>query len=205
MKRFFVLLGMLLVTPILLQAYQTGAKAKSSFGNPQTAQTDNSSGNTAPATRSFTNYSNRPNWNKGVQSNPVQTNVAGQQVTEFQAVEPTVQSGKLAAVAAPQEKNAPAAASAAGSGAAKAGGTAQTSGAAQAGEAAKAGSAADMAQATAALQGMQNLVQGMGSMMGGAGGAQAGKGGSSGGTPDISALLNSMGGGAAGAAGGKTK
>ncbi len=97
MKRYIFLIVLFVAVP--LAAYQAGPAGRANFGSNASQQ---------PAQngyRTFTNYNNR-NWNQGVQTKPVQTNVAGTSATEFEAVEKKQPVGKQT-VAAPKSTGKP--------------------------------------------------------------------------------------------------
>ncbi len=159
MKNFTFLLVFLMAVPA--SAYQAGQANRTNFG----------AGQQQPAQqqyRSFSNYNNR-NWGQGVQTQGVQTEIAGKSVKELK---PTV--GKQQAVAVPAAKPAKPAAVP----------TPTQASTVPAGMPANVDPAAMMQQ----VQGMMNA---MGNMSGGA--AQQGKAGQNVATPtampDISALM----------------
>ena len=101
MKNFLFLLTFL-IAALPLCAYQTGPQNRTHFGagQPQTAQ---------PQYRSFSNYNNR-SWGQGVQTQTVQTEVAGSSAKELKptvgkqtAPGPAAKPAKPAAVPAPAQ------------------------------------------------------------------------------------------------------
>ncbi len=155
MKNFTFLLVFLIAVPAC--AYQAGQQNRTNFG----------AGQQQPAQqqyRSFSNYNNR-NWGQGVQTQGVQTEVAGKSAKELKPV------GKQAAVVAPQAKPAKPSAPAA----------AQAS-------TAPAAMPANVDPA-AMMQQVQGMVNAMGNMTGGAQGQQAGAAAMPAGMPDLSALM----------------
>ncbi len=92
MKRYIFLIVLFVAVP--LAAYQAGPAGRANFGSNASQQ---------PAQngyRTFTNYNNR-NWNQGVQTQPVQTSVAGSSVKELEALPKTAPAGKQAAPTKP--------------------------------------------------------------------------------------------------------
>lgn len=70
------------------QMYRSGNSSKSNFGGNNSTQKEDSSvpgANSNIQTRTFSNYSSRQNWSKGVQTKPVQTTTAGSQEYKDQA------------------------------------------------------------------------------------------------------------------------
>ncbi len=70
------------------QMYRSGNSSKSNFGGNNSTQKEDSSvpgANSNIQTRTFSNYSSRRNWSKGVQTKPVQTTTAGSQEYKDQA------------------------------------------------------------------------------------------------------------------------
>ena len=105
MKYFY---GLLLVCVALLpaHAYQAGAANRTHFGSAQQAQPQQQF-------RSFSNYNNR-NWGQGVQTQTVQTEVAGTSAVDFDKNTPKQLVAKTQAATAkpskaPQPATAPAA------------------------------------------------------------------------------------------------
>ena len=212
MKKITVLSIWMLALTLAAHAYEVGGKAKSNFGPAAAEQTETET--TTPQYRSFSNYSSR-NGNKGVQTNRVQTNLAGQQVTQFKPLEPqpetAVQQAVTKKAAAADEKKATT-----GARTTDAAGAANPTAAQNAAQ--PAAGTPDMAQAQAAIQQLQSLQNMMKNMNGAAGGAAAGATGAAGsaaagqkqapgagmpnipGMPDMSSLLKGAG---APASGGK--
>lgn len=182
MRTILTAMALVVLLPALVCAYEVGGKAKSNFNSQAAAQTADQNNNPAtPATRSFTSYGSR--WSKGVQTQGVETHLAGENVTTFKPVPTTV--GKVAVNNAAQPASTPAAPTQA---------STQT--------AAGAAGAAQSAAAIQQLQGIQDIVKTMGGAQAAAG-AQPAAGGAAG-MPDFSAILNSAGAAAAGG-GGKPK
>ena len=201
MKKIFSVTILFVLFPVLVHAYEVKGKAQSNFGaqQPTAESQDNAQTATAPATRSFTNYGSKQNWGKGVETKPVQTNLAGAQVTNFQPVATEVQTEKIKATVGASEQ-APSAAPAANPSSTRV----PTQATPQAAPA-----TADMTQAAAAMQQLQGVQNMVGALMGGngtpgkgnnpaQGAANAGSGtASSAGMPNLSALLNAANGAAA--------
>jgi len=167
MKRFFILLTIALIVPVVLHSYQVREKSKSSFGGAQPSEQDQNkpAEQATPGVRSFTSYSSRQKRDKGAQAQP-QADATDPQALSFAQVEKLVQSGKIAAVAVEsKEKNTNSTSPSSAPSTPTAGNTATAGG-------------AGMAQAAAAmqqLQGMQSMMKNMGGMMGGtAGGSPTG-------------------------------
>lgn len=198
MKTILTIIVLFIFFPAFIGAYEVGGKAKSNFNSQSPVQADvqEKEKEQAPATRSFTSYSSRQNWTKGVQTQKVQTQVAGTNVTDFKSTPTPVPGGKAnvdrAVQSATPVESAAVPTQASTQTAAGAAGTAQ------------------MAAVMQQLQGVQNMVKTMGAAAQTATGAQqpAGAAAASGttppaGMPDFSALLNPA--GAPATFGGKAK
>ena len=196
MKKTTVLI-LLLGTALCAGAYQVRGKAKSNFGAVVTEeQTETETAPNQP--RSFSSYSSH-NWNKGVQTNRVQTTLAGEQVTQFEPLAP--------------QASAPAAKPAAGKTAAKEGAAPAAAVApaqapkptpTQASTQPAAGNA-QVEQAMQQLQAVQDMMKNVGAMTGGNPSGAAGKNGQKQdtpvaipGMPDVSSIFQGTGNPAAG-------
>ena len=178
MKNYLVI-SVFLLFSVPAVAYQAGASNRTNFG----------SGPQQPAKqqqyRSFSNYNTRT-WGRGVQTEGVQTNVAGTEVANFE------ESADTKAPKAPKTAKKQVAAEPAAEKPAAAAAPTPVDPVAEKAPAANAQAAAMPAEAAAMLQQVQGL---MGSMAQPQGQAPAGKGNQAspaGGMPDISALMGGM-------------
>ncbi len=161
MKNFICLLTFLLAVPAC--AYQAGQQNRTNFGGGQAQPAQGQY-------RSFSNYNNR-SWGQGVQTRPVQTEVAGTSAVDFEKNAPQKAVGKTQAGGAPKQ--------------------ARTAQPAAAPAAAQASSAPAAMPANVDPAAMMQQVQGMMSAMTGGAPAQAGQTAPAmpAGMPDISALM----------------
>ncbi len=170
-----LLLGTLFCTAFCAEAYQTGPANRANFGDStqQPAQSVPQNGY-----RSFSNYNNR-NWGQGVQTQTVETSLAGSSAKEFEAPAKKAPAGKQAAqpaqAAKPMAKPAQA-------------------------QPSTPAASAPTGDPVAILQQVQGMMQNMQSMTGGtpatgqpaAGQASSASTGTPAGMPDISALMGGM-------------
>lgn len=207
MRFLMMIVCMGLLVPVSAQTYRTGSSSRPSFGG--TAADSSTEESSVPGarsniqTRTFSNYSSRKNWSKGVQTQTVQTNTAGSQQQSFEEI--TAPGTAAAVQAAMSGKNqVQAQQSATGKSAATTSAQTNAKTAPSTAQPAAQGQPAAAADPTAMLQQMQGMLQGLGAMGGNpAGGAKGGS--STGGVgsipgmpagvnvpgmPDMSALLN---------------
>ncbi len=179
MKKIF-LLGTLFCMALCAGAYQTGPANRANFGAAQqSAQSAQQNGY-----RSFSNYNNRT-WGQGVQTQTVQTSVAGSTVKEFEAPTKSAPVGKQSAQPAQAAKP-----------------TAKPAAAQSAASTTTATATAPASDPAAMLQQVQGMMQNMQSLTGGTsqGAQQPSATGQMGtpstgmpaGMPDISALMGGM-------------
>ena len=212
MKKNFVFITGFLLVPMLAVCFQAGPKSQANFGNNQREDTTAEPSNSK--TRSLSTYGAGRTWSRGVQTQGVQTQVAGRAKVEKEEQQPAPQ-GPFVDKADAQLAGLKGKIANGGKGGNKATSPSGKSavpdkqvGATQKAEAVKEEPAPEQAQAGAMPAGMdavmqqmgqmQNMMNMMGAMGGGAGGANGAGGAAAGGgmpagMPDISALMGSMG------------